>query len=333
MIKSLRVQNFRRHRDFTVDFTDGISVIVGPNGSGKTSLIEAIYVALRGKSWRSNFQEILRDGADWWRVDVELRDGEKRTVRYENAARSFEISGKAFARLPVKYKKPVVLFEPSDLNLLYGSPARRRDYIDRFIAEIEPAHGTNLHKFERVLKQRNNLLKQSASRADLFVWNVQFADLAEKIIARRADWIEKLNQNLATEYIKIAGRDDGVTIKYRPAERSRKQIINKLAREHAERLPFTNSGPQKHDIEFKIRSYAAKTTASRGENRTIIQALKNLEYQQQADDLPLVMLDDILSELDDDHRNNLTKSINSSQVIITSVDDKNLSLAPIKLSL
>jgi DNA replication and repair protein RecF len=326
MISKLRVQNFRRHRDFTAEFSPDTTVITGSNGSGKTSLIEAIYVALRGRSWRSNFSEITRDGANWWRVDIWFDDGSTRTVKFDNGIKTFIIDEQKFSRLPAKFKLPVVLFEPGDLNLLYGSPARRRDYFDNFIGEIEPSHLTNLHKFERTLKQRNNLLKQGARPDSLFVWDIQFADLGEKIIAARMNWIGQIADQIAGEYQKISGKDDKIELIYKPTERTRQQILDKLKSEEIANLPFTACGPQQHDIHFKIRGHSAKTAASRGENRTIIFAIISIVsnilkiFFQSS---PVLLLDDIDSELDIKHQDGLYRNIsrqNRRQLITTTIN-------------
>jgi DNA replication and repair protein RecF len=314
MIKRLHVQNFRKHEDFVVEFESGAAVITGANGSGKTSLIEAIYIALRGSSWRSNFAEILRDDgaqvADWWRIDVEFVNGEKRTVKFNNS-KVFEVGGQTFARLPAKFKKPVILFEPNDLQLLYGSPARRRDFFDRFISQIEPAHAVNLRKIERILRQRNNLLKHSAAAEELFVWDLQFADLAEKIITARGQWTQEINDNLTNEYQKIAASHDQITIKYLAPQKSRQQILAQLHRDFTENWPFTKSGPQTHDIKFKINDHDAKQTASRGENRTIIFAILSAMTTilgQYLGEKIYLLFDDIDSELDAGRRGELYRS-------------------------
>lgn len=315
MISRLRVQNFRSHRDFSAEFADGVTVITGPNGSGKTSLIEAIYLALAGKSWRSNFAEILRTAnnrtADWWRVDVAFADGEKRVVKFADGAKSFAVGGKTFARLPARAKKPVVLFEPNDLQLLYGSPARRRDFFDRFIAEISPEHQTNLHKFERVLRQRNNLLKSGFATAEnLFVWDVQFADLSAKISQARRKVLAKINENLSDKYRDIAGgaTGDEIKIKFLPgAAKTSGEILAELKR--ANKNFLTPVGAQKDDFKFLLNNKSAKTAASRGENRTILFGVlaRQIEILRESFGEVYVILDDIDSELDDAHKRNLYK--------------------------
>ena len=140
----LRVQNFRSHSDFMLEIGDRSTLISGKNGSGKTSLIEAIYILLQGTSFRSSDKEILKnDGSDWFRADLKMVSGEMRTIKFESKSgkhkKTFEINNKKTSRLPGNSKIPVVLFEPDDLQLLSGSPSRRRDFMDHFLAQVFPS--------------------------------------------------------------------------------------------------------------------------------------------------------------------------------------------------
>ena len=322
MITSLKVQNFRSHTATNLDFKPGVTVITGPNGSGKTSLIEAIYIALTGKSWRSNFTEILRSNDDetndWWRIDLKLSDDEERIVKFQRGEKIFIINDKQTARLPAKSKKPVVLFEPNDLQLLYGSPSRRRDFFDRFITQLSPEHQTNLNKFERVLRQRNNLLKQSSTKDELFVWDLQFSDLSEKISQARRDIIKKISENLNAKYNEIAGVNSQVSIKFIPGgPLDRQEILKQLSQDN---FPFqtTPIGAQKDEFKFILNQKNAKLSASRGENRTIIFAIlaTQVEILREVKGEVFVILDDIDSELDQTHKDNLYR--------LSSLSDNNL---------
>lgn len=312
MSLQLRVQNFRSHQDKAVVIPAETTVITGPNGSGKTSLMEAIYLAFTGKSWRSNFDEILRrtnDGrSDWWRIDLsDDNNGEKRIIKYQRGQKIFQINDKQFKRLPSAFRLPVVLFEPNDMQLLYGSPTRRRQFIDRFISQLEPIHQTELNKFERVLKQRNNLLKQDYYNEDeMMIWNIQFSSLSSKISNRRHQYLKIINKKLENKYQEIAG--DPATVKVRfnagaPADQA--DILRRLE-STTERI--TPVGAQKDDYKFIFNDSDAKVSASRGENRTIIFAvlgtLVDLARTSSSKKV-LVLLDDIDSELDQVHRLNL----------------------------
>lgn len=308
----LRLQNFRCHQDYQVELPSELTIITGPNGSGKTSLIEAMYLAYQGKSWRSNFDQIRRQTghqlSDWWRVDLTNQAKETtRTIKYQSGQKSFTISDRTYCRLPLAMKVPVILFEPGDMQLLYGSPARRRQFIDRFIAQLEPVHQRGLNKFNRVLKQRNILLKQDDySAEELMIWDIQFSDLSSTISQRRRQYLQDISEMLSAEYQQIAGSNQMVQLRFSPGAPTTSQaIMHRLTGSH-DRL--TTIGAQKDDYKFIFGGSEAKSVASRGENRTIIFALLSIITKlarQQYGDQVVVLLDDIDSELDYNHRINL----------------------------
>ena len=204
-------------------------------------------------------------------------------------------------------KVPVILFEPGDMQLLYGSPTRRRQFIDRFIAQLEPTHQRELNKFNRVLKQRNILLKQDDySAEELMIWDIQFSDLSSTISQRRRQYLQDISEMLSAEYQQIAGSNQMVQLRFSPgAPMTSQAIMHRLTGSH-DRL--TTIGAQKDDYKFIFGGSEAKSVASRGENRTIIFALLSIITKlarQQYGDQVVILLDDIDSELDYSHRINL----------------------------
>ena len=307
-----------------------MTIITGANGSGKTSLLEAVYLSLQGSSFRGSDGDILQKGGPWWKIDITLNDQQNRTIKFEpekaTSRKQFIIDSKTTARIPQKLKHPVVLFEPEDLRLLHGSPARRRQFIDRFVSQLNPLYGPALRKYERALKQRNNLLKNAYIHDDqLFAWNVALAEHGAYIIEQRIAFIEQLNQNLAQLYQDIAGTHDEVSIHYSHTFVGdiKQKLLNEL-HAHLERdryLGSTSVGPHRHDVIFEINNSPALSTASRGEARTIVLALKFLEVdiiEQLTGKTPIVLLDDVFSELDASRQKLLTSHLKGHQIIITS---------------
>ena len=329
VVKKLSVQNIRSHNKFIINLSPTITVITGNNGSGKTSLLEAIYIALQGKSFKGNDNDILKHNSSWWRINIEFDNHIKRIVTYDpkliSGKKKFVIDDKTTYRLPAKYKYPVVLFEPEDLRLLNGSPTRRRQFIDNFISQLDPLYSVAIHKYDRALKQRNNLLKkQYISHDELFVWDVALSEYGSYIIKERIAFIERINNQLNEQYNLIAKSSDIISIHYSHTYigNINQKLLNELEnhRQHDKITGFTSTGPHRHDVIFQFNNFPALDVASRGEVRSIVLALKFLEVdiiEQIVGQKPIILLDDVFSELDDDRQNQLL--ITDSQIIISSV--------------
>lgn len=332
ILKTLRVQNFRTHSDFILEIGEKSTLISGANGSGKTSLLEAIYFALQGTSFRSSDKEILRnDGSSWFRIDLKDSRDSLRTIIFNNAVqkskKQFLVDGNKKVRLNANLRIPVVLFEPDDLQLLSGSPTRRRNFLDYFLSQIFPSFQLALTRYNKALKQRNNLLKRdNVSKDELFPWNLMLAEYGAEIISKRQDFLELLNSKIEEVYFEISGVKDEIEIDYLGEKVSKNEILAILS-ENIERdkiLGYTNFGPHKHDIQFIFNKKPAQNVASRGENRSLVLALKFIETDILADltsKRPIVLLDDVFSELDDDRQKLLTKHFSKYQTIITSTNE------------
>ena len=332
-ITRLAAQHIRRHDTVTVDLSDRVTLITGLNGSGKTSLIEALYIALQGSSFKGSDSDVLRRDEEWWRIDVKYADETVRTVKFDSTKstgrKQFVIDGRTMYRLMPKYKYPIVLFEPDDLRLLNGSPARRRQFIDRFISQLDPLYGVALRKYDRALKQRNNLLKRDQTTPDeLFVWNLTLADHGAYIIEERTRFIEELNMHLGDTYRQIAETDDTVTMhySYTRIDNVKQKLLSDL-HAHSERdryLGYTSVGPHRHDVLFEFNHSPALSVASRGEVRSVVLALKFLEIaliERLTQLSPLVLLDDVFSELDETRQAALMAYAMQCQMIITTTDN------------
>ena len=337
IVTSLAVYNFRSHEAFSFSPSPTTTVITGANGSGKTTLIEAIYIALRGRSFRGSDGDVLMNGTPWWRLELVL-DDQKRQVTFDpdknTKKKQFVVGDKIQARLLEKDKYPVILFEPDDLRLLNGSPSRRRRFIDTFISQINPNYAQAFRRYERALKQRNSLLKKSGvSRDDLFAWDIALSDYGAYIIEQRIIFTEKINSSLTDTYNRVAHSPDTVSVHYSHTligdgkQKLLSELHQNLARDIA--IGSTTTGPHRHDIIFKFNDSPALSIASRGEVRTILLALKFIEVEiteELTGNKPIILLDDVFSELDPARQEALSSTINSHQIIITSthtVSDKN----------
>lgn len=327
-LKRLSVQNFRTHNNYVVDFSHSTTLIIGPNGCGKTSLLEAVYIALRGVSFKGVDNEIRRDGEQWYRIDLET-DANSRTVKHQadGVKKQFEVDGKKHQRLIDKAKYPVVLFEPDDLRLVSGSPSRRRDYIDTVLSQCHPHYSHTLHRYERALLQRNKLLKQPRLTADeLFAWNIALSRYGAEIVEARQNVTHYINERIEKTYQTIAPIHDTIMVEYSdPHPISPQRILKDLEQsfEKDRAIGATTTGPHRHDLYISLNNHIAEQNGSRGELRTIALALKFIEAEYIMSTLgvtPIILLDDVFSELDDERKKRLMSEFQHYQVIMTSVD-------------
>lgn len=330
VIAKLAVQNIRSHRRFDVELAPGVTVITGPNGSGKTTLLEALYIALQGTSFKGSDSEVLRTDSPWWKIDLLFNDQQKRTIKFdpsrESGRKQIIVDHKTNYRMLPKHKHPVVLFEPEDLRLLHGSPSRRRQFIDRFITQLNPLYGVTLRKYERALKQRNNLLKKFTTSLDeLFAWDIALSEHGAYLIEQRIAFIERINSQLNDSYHDIAHSNDEVSIHYSHTfvgdvkQRLLAELHARLEKDKL--LGNTSVGPHRHDVIFELNHSSALSVASRGEARTIVLALKFIEadiIEKLTNIKPVILLDDVFSELDAQRQKHITQYFKDHQIIITS---------------
>lgn len=331
-ISRVSVQNVRSHTAKKITLHPNTTILIGKNGAGKTSLLEAIYIALQGSSFKGTDHDILRHNYPWWRIDIEV-DKNPRSVKYTHDAakkkKEFIIFDKTLSRLTSKNKLPVVLFEPDDLQLLSGSPSKRRDFIDTLITHIDPQYSQIMKKYERALQQRNSLLKQGIRNPEYyFSWNITLAEYGASIIARRARIIEKINQVITQEYKNISHTSDEIKIitAYTPDIYTPEKLLEDLDASFEKDLliKHTTTGPHRHDITITINDQSSSTTASRGEVRTIILSLKFIELvviEEITHQQPTLLLDDVFSELDEDRQKNLLNSTYQTIVTTTMLPD------------
>lgn len=339
IISSIKLKDFRCHTGFLYNFKKKTSVIVGENGSGKTSVLEAIYEALRGKSFRATDPDILRRESEFYRIEVNFSDGEKTVVAFGDLdaggerKKQFLVGGKKYARLPKKYRYPIVLFLPDDLHLISSSPTRKREFFDRILSELDDSYSTVLNRYEKALKQRNDLLKSFVDgsieevRSAIFSWDLLLSKYGIEIRRKREKMISEINDKLTDVYRSIAENTDEVFLEYKlqgdnvSEEEYFKRLESELNRDLI--LGHTGFGVHRDNYEFLFNNSDADGSASRGEVRSIILALKFIEAEmiyEKVGKRPVVLLDDVFSELDETRQKALTRNFKENQVIITSVE-------------
>lgn len=315
-----------------------VTLILGRNGSGKTSLLEGVYLLMRGTSFRGRDRDVISHDKKTATLKLIFHDDSERRVQLrlegDKVVKEFTLDDKTSARLPATKRLPVVLFEPDELRLLSSSPQRRRQFVDDVLSRLYPAYGTLLNRYTRTLMQRNELLKQrermseSAWDNHLFAWDVKFAELAEAITAQRREFIRISNERLSDLYSEMADASHTINVDYSdhtPADQYKQTILRRLSSgRHADaQRGFTGVGPHRDDILISLDGHPANETASRGEMRTIMLAYKLLEVALQEESYgsrPLILMDDVFSELDVVREQHLMKTLKGYQTIITATD-------------
>lgn len=333
IITSLRLKQYRSYDDFAVEFSPTVNIVLGPNASGKTNLLESVLLLAGGASFRAHLPDVVHYKAEWARIEAMLADRSRNMLiekTEDSAKKRYTINDVHRQRLRYEDILPVVLFEPEDMRLLTGSPDMRREFLDDILAATDPLFDATKKQYIRVLTQRNKLLKQpqSAINSQMFVWNIRLSELAGYIVAARYALIDVLNQSLGDIYSTIASKKSKVSIKYLstlPQDLYETRLLQKLEHGLAADIErgFTSYGPHRDDFAIDLVGVAAKTSASRGETRTLVLSLKLLETQlieQKRGIAPLVLLDDVFSELDGSRRKALTNYLKNHQTIITTTD-------------
>lgn len=329
----IRLQNYRSYKDASFDLDGGVTIIVGPNAAGKSNLVEALLLAANTTSYRGK-AGLLRHGAPWARLDVHTAANTTRTIKIntdENGKTRLEYvtNEKTYKRLPFQQRQPAVLFEPNNLLLMHGEPQARREYLDTLSSQLEDSYAGVMSRYKRTLAQRNALLKAPyLDKKQLFVWDLRLSELADNIVRQRTSLIDLINQRLSDAYSQISGKKSSLVATYKPIVTGGNYsagMMKKLEKDLEFDLArgFTGTGPHREDFLITLNQKPIEVTASRGETRTLLLTLKIIEMElleQKTAAKPLLLLDDVFSELDNSRRQALTKYLQKYQTIITTTD-------------
>lgn len=349
-IKSIYLNKFRNYDQLKIDFKNGINIIVGENGQGKTNLLESIYVLGLTKSHRSFIDNNLVKEGENKSIIQGLIEKENISTKYE-----IEIGNSKILKIDNdKIKKitdyisniNIIIFYPDDLEIIKGSPNLRRRYINLEISQLCSNYMTILNDYNKLLKMRNDYLKNNyIDNNYLNIITNYLIEKATQIILMRKKFIDRLNEIIPKIYEDISELSN-FSIKYKCCikidEYNEKNIVEKLKNISEEiknteiKYKTTLFGPHKDDIEFYLNNYNLKLYGSQGQQRMAILSLKLAEieiFKKYKNTLPILLLDDVFSELDDKKKNNLLNYINENiQTIITTTDINNINNDIVKKS-
>ena len=331
----LDISNFRNFSSAKLSFGDGINIFHGQNGSGKTNLLEAIFVVLLGRSARgANDIVMLNEQSEHYRLEAEVLKGGKSRIfalAYQKGGRKKITKDKIDIKIAELFKDNSAVFAaPGDIEVLSGAPAGRREFLNIYISQVSPNYLSDLTEYQKILAQKNAFLKQE--RAGDCIYNDLQVQCGSRIMHTRLSFIKNISEFASKYYDKISGAHK-FSAQYRPSVALDSDDFNaeeiaiafelKLARyKERERVMQTALvGPHRDDIEFIIRDFPARTHASQGELRTAAIALKLAVFdyiKENRDQTPVLLLDEIFAELDKERRDMLIESFGGfGQVFIT----------------
>jgi DNA replication and repair protein RecF len=336
-VTRLQLRDFRSYERGELRLGPGLTVVAGQNGAGKTNLLEALYFACTGRSCKTaNEREVVRFGAGLTRLVLEAADEQgahEITVGFQpGEAKKLRVDGAAVERLTDVSARPLVsVFLPDRLELVLGAPALRRAHLDQVIAALWPARAGTRRAYSAALGQRNALIAGiragRAGRGSLPAWDAELARHGIALMRDRAEAVERLRPRFVT-HAEDVGLEGEAELAYKP--RSKAQDAEALAAELAERVDgdvergFTGHGPHRDDLSFRRAGRELRAYGSRGQQRLGLLALLLAERERLADvrgTPPLLLLDDVMSELDATRRGRLVEVLRGGgQSVITTTE-------------
>jgi len=331
IIKSIELSNFRNYESLNIQFDSGTNILYGDNAQGKTNILEAAYLSGTTKSHKSSKdKEMIRFHCEEAHIRTIVEKNEKE-YQIDMHLRKNGSKGVAINRIPIKKASElfgilnIVFFSPEDLNIIKEGPAERRRFLDSELCQLDKLYLSDLAKYNKILNQRNKLLKDISFRPDLMetlsVWDMQLVETGKRIIQRRKIFIEELNEIIGQIHSNISGGKEHLILKYEPNIDDiffGDELIK--AKQKDLKLCQTTVGPHRDDMLFSVDGIDIRKFGSQGQQRTSALSLKLSEIEivkKSIHNTPVLLLDDVLSELDSNRQNYLLNSISDIQTIIT----------------
>lgn len=331
IIKSIELADYRNYDTLTLQFDKGTNILYGDNAQGKTNILEAIYMAATSKSHKgSKDKEIIRFDKEEAHIRTYL-DKEGVEVRVDMHLRKAGSKGIAIDGQKIKKAADLlglcnaVFFSPEDLGIIKNGPSERRRFVDMELCQLDSFYLYNLNHYNKIVNQRNKLLKDMyfnpALKETLNIWDSQLVSFGSKIIERRRLFIGQLNEIIFKIHKKLSGDKEEIIIHYEPdVETDDFEKRLKIFRDRDIKLKMTGVGPHRDDFSFMISGVDIRKFGSQGQQRTAALSLKLSELElmkKVTKDTPILLLDDVLSELDSSRQNYLLSNIGDIQTIIT----------------
>lgn len=331
ILKSVALSHFRNYNDLYMEFDRGTNILYGDNAQGKTNVLESIYVSGTTKSHKgSKDRELIQFGQEESHIRTIVEKGGV-DFQIDMHLKKNRSKGIAINRIPIKKASElfgilnIVFFSPEDLNIIKNGPSERRRFLDVELCQLDKIYLYNLTKYNKVLNQRNRLLKDISFRPELLdtlaVWDMQLIEYGRMLIRTRKEFVEELNGIVQKIHKNISGNREELLLKYEP-DVEEKDFEQELGRCREKDLKFgqTSVGPHRDDLCFLIQEIDVRKFGSQGQQRSCALSLKLSEIElvkKSIRETPVLILDDVLSELDSNRQNFLLNSIHDIQTVIT----------------
>ncbi len=330
-VDSLALKNYRNYEELDISFSDGINILYGNNAQGKTNILEALFIAATTKSHRgSKDKDIIKfeNEEAHIRVNMKKRDVGHRVDMHlrKNGSKGVAIDGISIKKSTELFGMiNMIFFSPEDLSIVKNGPGERRRFIDMEICQLSRIYYNNLQNYNKVLEQRNNLIRQiyynPSLKETLDIWDDQLVNYGTAVIRERNNFISMLNDIIKDIHNKLTSGKEKIDLKYEPnveIEDFSNVLLQK--READIKNGSTLSGPQRDDFGIIINDKDVRLFGSQGQQRTAALSLKLAEIElvkKIINDTPVLLLDDVMSELDSTRRNALLETIKGIQTVIT----------------
>lgn len=338
-IQEFKLRNFRNYKELKVTFNPHLNIFVGKNAQGKTNLLEGIFFCGLGKSFKTskdkdvikwnednaNISALIEKKYRKEKIDINFYDKTKKSIRIDSIA--IKKVGDLLGELPI------VFFSPDELKLVKESPEERRRFMNIDISQTNKRYFYLLNRYEKILANRNKLLKMSKDieivKQSIDIWDISLADVAEKIAEERRKFVEEISPYAEMAHSYISGGKENLKIVYKGFESGKltykEGLLNSLKKnlEKDFRLGYTSVGPHRDDLDIYLNDVEVKTYGSQGQQRTVALSLKLAELEiikAKTGEYPILLLDDVFSELDIERRNRLLKFTTRTQTFITCTD-------------
>lgn len=336
--ENIHIKDFRNYHEQDVKFDRNINIILGENAQGKTNLLEALYITSLGRSFRtSKDSELIRFGSDIAKVSTVLKkDGEKLSIDigYYKNKKGIKIDGVKINKISELLDHVyVVIFSPDDMRIVKDEPEKRRKFIDRELCQMKPVYFDSLMRYKKTLAQRNSLLKSEfPDEGVLDIWDKELAIYGAKIIIYREKFIEKLSKISSRIHSDLTDKKENINIFYEANvkvaedEISQRKVLEASffdARKKDMARKTTSCGPHRDDLGIKVDGTDVRKFGSQGQQRTAALSLKLAEIrliEEEKGEKPVLLLDDVLSELDSKRQKKLISSFGDIQIFITATE-------------